>query len=120
MKKHTESNDIQNMLNLIYAQNNCILKKMEEILTSDKKITSTEDTKYMKEVIDIGEKMNNHLKENKLTYKQHYVLKYHLANDYVSDTYLSESTGVSYSSISQWKHKNPLFRELYDKIKTFK
>ena len=52
--------------------------------------------------------------------KQYYVLKYHLSNPYVSDIHLSNETEVSYSSISQWKHGNKMFRDFYDRIKFIK
>lgn len=115
-----ENEELIKMLNLISTQNDHIIKKLDEVLSKDDKVDSVKEMKNMKEFVGISAEMNKYLKERKLTYKQHYVLKYHLSNDYVSDTYLSDKTGVSYSSISQWKHKNDLFREFYDKIKFFK
>lgn len=120
MKNLSENDYLKNMLNLIYSQNNAIIKKLDEITSTTKGSSPNEGVKHIQELIAIGDSMNVCFKENKLTYKQYYVLKYHLANDYVSDMYLSENTGVSYSSISQWKHKDSLFREFYDKIKSFK
>lgn len=115
-----ENDEIKKMLCLIYNQNDYIIKKIDELSSNNSEFQNSKEVNDIKEFMDISIEMNNYFKEKKLTYKQHYVLKYHLSNDYVSDTYLSDKTGVSYSSISQWKHKNSLFRELYDKIKSFK
>lgn len=120
MKNISETDYYKNMLNLLYNQNQAILKKLDEITSSNNISSPSNNVEGIEQLMQISEDMNKCFKENKLTYKQHYVLKYHLANEYVSDVYLSENTDVSYSSISQWKHKDVLFREFYDKIKSFK
>lgn len=115
--KATESDEIKKILDLIYAQNDYIIKKIDEISTVGRDAGTIKD---MKKSIDMNSEIHSYFKQKELTYKQYYVLKYHLNNPYVSDTHLSTETGVSYSSISQWKNKSGLFRELYDKIKSLK
>ena len=76
--------------------------------------------KDIREMVALRDEIHKSFKEKKLTDKQYYVLKYHLSNPYVSDIHLSNETEVSYSSISQWKHGNRIFRDFYDRIKFIK
>ena len=115
--KVTENDEIKKMLGLICAQNDYIIKKMDEISALSGGGGAIKD---IKKSVDMNSEIHTYFKQKELTYKQYYVLKYHLNNPYVSDTHLSIETGVSYSSISQWKNKSELFRELYDKIKSSK
>lgn len=115
--KTTDADEMKKILNLICAQNDYIIKKIDEISASNVDMESIND---IKSSMDIGTEIHDYFKRKELTYKQYYVLKYHLNNPYISDTHLSIETGVSYSSISQWKNKSELFRGLYDKIKSLK
>lgn len=116
--KITEDN-LEKVLDLICAQNDYIIKRLDEIYI---KSGATQEflTKDIRDIVGLNEEIYNSFKEKKLTYKQYLVLKYHLSNPYVSDIHLSNETEVSYSSISQWKHGDEVFRDFYDRIKSSK
>lgn len=114
-----DNKEIKKMLELIYAQNDYIIKKIDEI--SLKGGVSKEGfSKDIRDMVDLSDEIHRSFKERNLTYKQYYVLKYHLSNPYISDIHLSNETEVSYSSISQWKHGDKIFRDFYDRIKSSK
>ena len=111
--------ELKKILELICAQNEYIIKRIDEI--SKNNVADLENlNKDIRDRLDLGDEIHKSFKDKELTYKQYYVLKYHLANPYVSDIYLSNETEVSYSSISQWKHGNKIFRDYYDRIKSSK
>ena len=115
----TDNNKLKQVLDLICAQNDYIIKRLDEIYVKSG-ITQEGLNKDLRDIVGLSEEMHESFKKKDLTYKQYSVLKYHLANQYVSDIHLSNETGVSYSSISQWKHGNKIFRDFYDRIKSSK
>ena len=112
-------NELKQALDLIHAQNDYIIKRLDEIYVKNGNVGESLN-KDIREMIALRDEIHKSFKEKKLTDKQYYVLKYHLSNPYVSDIHLSNETEVSYSSISQWKHGNKMFRDFYDRIKFIK
>lgn len=64
--------------------------------------------------------IKNMYEDKKITYKQCKVLKYLFEKEYFSDVELAKETKVSYSSISQWKKRDKIFKETYYKILSLK
>lgn len=107
------------MLDLIYAQNDYIIKKIEEISSMG---TMSKDSlnKDIREMVELNNEIRESLKNRELNDKQYGVLKYYISNPYANDKQLSINAKVSYSSVSQWKHKHKVFRDFYDRIKYLK
>ena len=64
----------------------------------------------------LKDEIRNLRANNNLSQKQYQVLSYMIDNKYHSDMNISKITGISYSSLSQWKRNDSCFKELYRKI----
>lgn len=94
--------------------NNRINELMEALsVTKDISKNNTKDTE-----IECGlkEEIKNLRANNNLSQKQYQVLSYMIDNKYHSDMNISKITGISYSSLSQWKRNDSYFKELYRRI----
>ena len=80
----------------------------------------TEDEVLNRERKQLDMHIKNMYEDKKITYKQCKVLKYLFEKEYFSDVELAKETKVSYSSISQWKKRDKIFKETYYKILSLK
>ena len=113
---------------------NVVLKKdeyntlIEEIANVNNKINelmevfalSKDISKNNNQNTEVEDKLKEEIKglraNNNLSQKQYQVLSYMLDNQYHSDMNISKITGISYSSLSQWKRNDSYFKELYRRI----
>lgn len=85
-----------------------------------KKSSPTEGEVLNRERKQLDMHIKNMYEDKKITYKQCKVLKYLFEKEYFSDVELAKETKVSYSSISQWKKRDKIFKETYYKILSLK
>lgn len=109
-----KKDEYNTLLEQLVNVNNRINELMKAFsLSKDISKNNTQNT----EIEDgLKEEIKNLRANNKLSQKQYQVLSYMLDNKYHSDMNISKITGISYSSLSQWKRNDSYFKELYRKI----
>ena len=113
--------NIEEMLESIHAQNNYIIQVLSRImLESGGSLVEKRDDEALNRIAELSKRLSEHLNKRELTDKQYILLKYHLKHPYINDVKLALNAGVSYSSITQWKSKDKLFKAIYDEIKAHK
>ena len=117
-KRNTVTLGIQEyskLMNDLKSINSKINELQKIFLSYDGEIIKT-DCNSRTEESEIKNEIKKMYETKSITYKQYKVLKYILENQYFSDSEVSKSTSISYSSISQWKKKDLKFKNMYNKI----
>lgn len=106
--------DYYTLIEQLMTMNNKI-NELIEVFSLNKDNFSIE-SKNMDIKKDLKKDIKNLRAEEIISQKQYIVLIYMLENKYQSDVSISKLTGVSYSSLYQWKKKDSCFKEMYKKI----
>lgn len=91
------------------------INELIEVFSLNKDNFSAE-SKNIKIKKDLKDNIKNLRAEEIISQKQYIVLIHMLENKYQSDMSVSKLTGVSYSSLYQWKKNDSCFKEMYKKI----
>ena len=91
------------------------INELIEVFSLNKDNFSVE-SKNMQIKKDLKDNIKNLRAEEIISQKQYIVLMHILENKYESDMSVSRLTGVSYSSLYQWKKNDSYFKEMYKKI----